>query len=209
MKKNLHYCFITMLSLILALPVQKLYAQKADLGIHVGANMDYTVGDALNNGFNGTFLAGVFGGIRFKKAGVSAELNFSQNTITTGDNFSDAFGQYIKDGTQQGKKGTFKLNELQIPVLFNYNIYSRLWIQAGPQFSAVVSIKDKDDLLKSTKDVFKSGDVSGVVGLWLDLPFHLRASGRYVFGLSNRNNTDVDQNWRTGQIQIAVGYNFL
>lgn len=188
---------------------QSAFAQTPMLGIHVGADMDQTIGKDLKGKFNGTFLVGIYGGLRFNKVGVNAELNFSQTSITTADNFRGAFPQYVKDNTGNVKNGTFKLNELSIPVLISYNVYSRLWIQLGPQYTAVVSIKDKDDFLKAPKDVFKTGYISGVAGLWVDLPFHLKVSGRYIFGISDRNNTDVDQSWRTAQIQLAVGYSFL
>ncbi len=185
------------------------FAQTPVVGLHVGATMDQTIGTDLKGAFSGTFLAGAYGGLRFNKAGVHAEVNFSQSTITTGDNFKAAFGNYLSANAAGVKSGTFKLNELSIPVLVSYKLYKGLWIQAGPQYTAVVSIQDKDEFLKATKDVFKTGYISGVAGLWLDLPFHLKVSGRYIFGITDRNNTTIKQDWRTGQIQLAVGYSFL
>lgn len=202
--------FITVLSLLLLhISTVTSIAQTPVVGLHVGANMDQTIGKDLKGKFNGTFLVGLYGGLRFKKVGVNAELNFSQTTITTGDNFRNAFGNYIKSSASNVKEGTFKLNELSIPVLISYNVYSRLWIQLGPQYTAVVSIKDKNEFLNAPKEVFKTGYISGVAGLWVDLPFHLKVSGRYIFGISDRNNSTVDQTWRTGQVQLAVGYSFL
>lgn len=187
----------------------KLFAQKPMAGIHLGATMDQTIGTDLKGSFSGTFMAGAYGGLRFHKVGVHAELNFSQSTITTGDNFKAAFGNYLSANAVNVKNGTFKLNELSIPILVSFNIVKGLWVEAGPQYTAVVSIQDKNELLKATSDVFKSGYISGAAGLWLDLPFHLKVSGRYIFGITDRNKTTVQQDWRTGQIQLAVGYRFL
>ncbi len=102
------------------------------------------------------------------------------------------------------------MNELSIPVLVGFNILPKLlWLQAGPQYTGVVSINDVDGFVKETKDVFKSGYLSGVVGAELELPFSLNAGVRYIFGISDRNNTNVNETWRSSHFQIHVGYSFM
>lgn len=185
-------------------------AQNFRLGIKIGANMDKTQGTHLGNDFSGYFLGGAYAGVQFTKVRIQAEALFSQSQITTGDNFNEAFKQYIRDGKQDLKGGTFKMNELSIPVLVGFNIVPKfLWIEAGPQYTAVVSINDVDGFLKESKDVIKSGYMSGLVGASVELPFSLNAGVRYVFGLSDRNNTDVPEHWKTSHIQIHVGYSFM
>lgn len=185
-------------------------AQNLDLGIKAGVNMDRTGGDHLDGKFAGSFLGGAYVGVRFSKVKVQGELLFSQGKVSTGDNFGQAFSSYLKDGVSSAKEGTFKMNELSIPVTVGFNILPKLlWIHAGPQYTSVVSIKDVDGLVRESKDVFKSGYISGVVGAEVQLPFSLNAGLRYIFGISDRNNTDVPDSWRTSHIQLHVGFNIL
>jgi hypothetical protein len=186
------------------------HAQKLLLGLKAGVNLDRTGGDHLDGKFAGSFLGGAFVGVKFSKIKIQGELLFSQGKVTTGDNFGSAFKDYLKSSADSLKEGTFKMNELSIPIMVSVNVVPKLlWIHAGPQYTGVVSIKDVDGLVKGTKDVFKSGYLSGVVGAELELPFSLNAGVRYVFGISDRNNTDVSTPWRTSHFQIHVGFNIL
>ncbi|WP_118951617.1 outer membrane beta-barrel protein [Taibaiella helva] len=192
------------------LPATQTHAQKLLLGIKAGVNLDRTGGDHLDGKFAGSFLGGAFVGVKMTKIKIQGELLFSQGKVTTGDNFGDAFKQYLKDGVSSAKEGTFKMNELSIPVTVGFNLLPKLlWVHAGPQYTAVASVKDVDGLVKATKDVFKSGYLSGVVGAELELPFSLNAGVRYIFGISDRNNTNVSESWRTSHFQIHVGFNIL
>ena len=188
----------------------KVQAQSLILGIKAGATFDKTQGKNLDSKFSGYFLGGAYAGVRFTAIKVQAELLFSQSKVTTGDNFKNAFGNYVSGAASGIKEGTFKMNELSIPVLVGFNILPKLlWLQAGPQYTGVVSINDVDGFVKETKDVFKSGYLSGVVGAELQLPFSLNAGLRYIFGISDRNNTNVNETWRSSHFQIHVGYSFL
>lgn len=180
------------------------------LGIKAGANFDQTQGTHLETDFSGYFFGGAYAGIQFSKVRVQAEALFSQNTITTGDGFKDAFQNYLSEKGAQLKNGTFKMNELSVPVLVGFNIIPKLlWIEIGPQYTAVVSIKDLDGFVTNVKDVIKTGYVSGVAGASVALPLNLNLSVRYVFGLTDRNNTDVPDYWRSSHIQASVGFSFL
>jgi hypothetical protein len=196
--------------LVVFLFSSRTHAQSLILGIKAGANFDKTQGKNLDGKFSGNFLVGGYAGVRFTKIKVTADVLFSQSKITTGDNFGNAFGNYVNQNVSNIKDGKFKMSELSIPVLVGFNILPKLlWIQAGPQYTGVVSINDVNDFLKESKDVFKSGYLSGVVGAELELPFSLNAGLRYIFGISDRNNTNVNESWRTSHFQLHVGYSFL
>jgi hypothetical protein len=185
-------------------------AQNLRLGLKAGVNMDKTQGSHLNDDFKGYFMGGAYLGLQFSKVRIQAEALFSQSQITTGDNFNDAFKQYIQDGKQDLKNGTFKMNELSIPLIIGFNLIPKfLWIEAGPQYTAVVSIQDENDLLKEPERVFKKGYVSGAAGVTMELPLNLNAGVRYIFGISDRNNSDVPDHWKTSHIQIHIGYSFM
>ncbi len=190
------------------------YAQNLVLGIKAGGNFDKTQGDHLDEKFSGHFMGGAYLGVRFTKVKVQADVLFSQSKVTTGDNFLSGFGNYLTENGKaalgKSEDGTFKMNELSIPVTIGFNIVPKLlWIHAGPQYTGVVSINDVDGFVKETKNVFKNGYISGVVGAELELPFSLNAGLRYIFGISDRNNTDVPDSWRTSHFQVHVGFSFL
>ena len=71
-----------------------------------------------------------------------------------------------------------------------------------------MSVKDNQNLLKDTKTLFKSGDLSGVIGLQLNLA-KFRASARYIIGLSDLSYNTATDTWKTRTVQIALGYSFL
>jgi len=208
MKKIKNTTFL--LCLLGTLAFHKSNAQNLRLGIVAGANMDKTSGKDLAGKFKGNFTGGVFVGGGSNKIRVQADLLFSQGTITTGDNFKDAFGNYINENAGSVKSGTFKMNELSIPLTLGINLLPKmLWFEIGPQYTAVVSIKDKNSFLTETERVFKKGYVSGVAGLSLELPFSLNVGVRYIMGITDRNNTEVNDAWRTNHIQVRVGWSLF
>lgn len=185
-------------------------AQNLRLGAKIGANIDRTSGDDLNSNFGGYFLGGIYGGVQISKIRVQAELLFSQTTISTGTNFRTAFHDYINTNVGSVQNGTFKMTELSIPVVIGINLVPKLvWLELGPQYTSVVSIQDKNSFLKETENVFKKGYFSGFIGLGLELPFNLNVGARYVMGISDRNNTNVKDSWRTNHVQVSLGYSFM
>src|SRR5690606_11374836 len=188
----------------------KLYAQNLDLGIKAGAGFNQTNGPSLQGEFNGNFVGGAFLGIRSAKIKIQAEALFSQSTVVTGSSFNEAFNQYIRESSQDLQEGNFKMNELSIPLTVGIRVVPNLlWVELGAQYTRIVSVNDVNSFLKASEDVFKNGYTSAVIGLSADLPLKLNLGARYLYGLSNRNKSEVDEKWGTSQIQIHVGYSFL
>lgn len=179
-----------------------------DLGIKAGANFANISGKTWESEYNVSYLAGIFLGVRAAKFGVQAEAFFSQESYTTTglSGLGSSFAGNVKDSV---KHGSFRLNYLNIPILFQVKLLPMLWLQVGPQYSGVVSVKDVDGLTNDAKSLFKSGSVSAVGGLELKLPLHLNAGVRYVLALSSINNTDVSGAWQQRTLQVHVGYRFL
>ncbi|WP_190277427.1 outer membrane beta-barrel protein [Taibaiella lutea] len=182
-------------------------AQKLYIGAKAGVNLSKTSGDNLDGDFKGYFLGGAVVGVKLSAIRVQGELLFTQTSLTTGDNFGNAFGNYLTTAGKNLKNGTFKQSEIAVPVTVGFNLIPKLlWISAGPQFSGVVSTTDASEFVKDTKSVVKKGYVSGVVGAEVQLPFKLNAGVRYVFGLSDMNNVgDVSDSWKSSQVQVHVG----
>jgi hypothetical protein len=183
---------------------------KVDLAIKLGANVAKLSGDSWDNGYKAGFLGGVAVGLREHRVGVQVEAFFSQTSYTvSGHNFYDAYSGFYNNAADSAKNGSFKVTYLSIPVLFQLKLIPLLWLQVGPQYSGVVSVNDVDNMVKDAKGLFKSGDLSGVVGLELKLPLHINIGARYILGLSSLNNTNVSGAWQQRNVQVHISYAFL
>jgi len=104
--------------------------------------------------------------------------------------------------SQQGAEldvGKVDLGYVNIPVVFKYYLIKRLNIHLGPQFGVIVN---DDDVIPT-----ESNDVSGVVGLGLDLPLGFRVDGRYNFGLTEVFPEVVDVKNRV--FSLSIGWTLL
>jgi hypothetical protein len=181
-----------------------------DLGVKLGANFAKLDGKSWDNGYKANFLGGVFAGMRFNKVGVQIEGFYSQTNYTVdGYGFYSLYKGFYNNAGDSLKKGSLKVSYFNIPVLFEVKLLPMLWAQIGPQYSGVLHVSDPDNMLQDAGSLFKSGDISGVVGLEAKLPFHLVIGARYVLGLSSMNNTAVSDAWQQRVIQAHVGFSFL
>jgi len=189
---------------------------KIGLGIKAGANFQRLQGETWGDATRAGYFGGLFLNATFKKYGVSGEVLFSQTSFnTTGAKLYVAqkaggtTNYTVVDTT--GKEGSFAVTTVSVPILFNLKVVNNLWLQVGPQYSMVVGVKDKDGLVKDANDLFKSGDISGVLGAHLNLPLNLSVGARYIMGFSDVNggNTSASEAWRNRSAQIYVGYSFL
>ncbi|SHN76852.1 porin family protein [Chitinophaga sp. CF418] len=174
-------------------------------GLKGGANLGKLDGQGYKDGFNLGYHLGGFAQVNLTKGfGVQGELIFSSSTVKTTSNFGEVVDpENLNDPSNNNKK--IKLNYLSIPLLANISLGSpRVKLQVGPQFSALVSDKN---VFKGADDAFKGGDVSGVAGLWLQLPI-INISARYIIGFTDVKgvNTVTDRgNWKNQSIQLGVG----
>jgi hypothetical protein len=166
---------------------------KFDLGIKAGINYEQLNGSNVDNSYNPGFQGGIFAGFRKKRFGVQIEglISFSKYSIA-----------------DSVKSGEFKATYINIPLLFQYKIVPLLWLQIGPQYSGIVSVKNTDGFTNDANSLFKSGAVSGVIGLELKLPLHINIGARYILGFSDINNNGGDA-WKQRVFQAHIGITFL
>lgn len=184
---------------------------KLNGGFKLGANMARLDGKTWESGYKTNLLGGVFLGVHGNRFGIQVEGLFSQSEYRTGKDFNSLYRDYLSDAKDSLKQGAFRVNYLNIPVLLQYRLLNRVWLQAGPQFSGVVSTKDRNQLVRDAGELFKKegyGNVSGVVGLWINLPFSLNIGGRYVMSFADENSTNVADSWKQRNVQLHIGYNF-
>lgn len=189
--------------------VKNVMPVKVDLGLKVGLNFASMSGDGWEPGSNAAFTGGVFGGVRFKRVGVQVEGLFSKVKYTgDGLNFYKIQKGNFNNASDSAKKGEFAVSYINIPILLNFKLVGPVNFQVGPQYNGIIGISDADKLLKDTKGLFSSGDLSGVLGLQFNVA-KIRAGGRYIIGFSDMNTSSVASAWKQRMIQLYLGISFL
>lgn len=179
---------------------------KPDFGLGLKAGLNFQQG--ANQGFVEELktnpLAGVYAYVFLTKFGISVEGLWSTNTVTTDSNFNGLFSQYLNQGIDSTLARSFTFHNISIPVLLNYKLLDRLWLQAGPQFTSVASVVDKDNVIQSGQDIFYNGDISIVAGAQLRLLKNISVGGRYLFPISSTNNWTAASQWDNRQLQAYL-----
>jgi hypothetical protein len=177
------------------------FAQGFHVGLKGGVNMYKIDGKSFSEEFNHSYNAGLFTEINFsKKVGIQPEIIWNQTQTQTSTRFKDIYN----DGIGELKGVT--LNYLSIPLLLNVSPSRLLTFQAGPQFGVLIN-KDQN-LLQNGKNAFKSGDLSMLGGLQLNLG-GFKLGGRYTVGLTNINDIDNQDKWKNQGFQLYAGFRLL
>jgi hypothetical protein len=188
----------TLLSLALALLISQLMMAQFHLGVKAGANIVKVDGKSFKEEFRYGYNLGGFAEIGLSpKFSFQPEVMFNQYSTTLDSNYKSIYENVI--ASNQSK---VKLNYLSIPLLLDYKFLGPIHLQVGPQFSVLMS-QDKN-FLQNGKEAFKNGDFSMVAGAQLKLA-QLRVTGRYIIGLSNINDIDNQDKWKSQVIQLSLG----
>ncbi|HRO45136.1 porin family protein [Agriterribacter sp.] len=172
-------------------------AQGIKLAIHAGANMGKLDGKSFKDEYQLGYHLGVAPEIMFSsKWGIQPEVLFSQTNTTTSTDFHDIYKVSVNELKD------VKLNYLSIPLMLSYRPFSFFTLQAGPQFSILMN--KHNTLLENGGEAFKNGDFSMVGGAQVNI-LKLRVYGRYGIGLSNINDIDNRDNWKSQTVQLGVG----
>lgn len=180
-----------------AFAFSSLSAQGLKLAIHAGANMGKLDGKSFKDEFQLGYHLGVAPEIMFSsKWGIQPEVMFSQTNTKT----STAFEDIYKISSDELRD--VKLNYLSIPLLLSYRPVRFFTLQVGPQFSVLMNKQKK--FLENGKDAFSNGDFAMVGGAQINI-LKLRIYGRYGIGMSNINDIDNQDKWKSQTIQVGVG----
>lgn len=180
----------------LALSTGLTFAQVPKIGIKGGASLNKITGKSFNNQFSFGYHIGGFATIKIsEKIGIQPEVLINQTNVDTSSKFSDIYAFNKVNGV--------KLNQLSIPLLLNYSPNKFVSFQAGPQYSILMN-KDKT-FIANGKDAFKTGDFSMLGGIQLNIT-KIRVYARYAVGLSNLNDIDDKEKWKSQSVQLGVGF---
>lgn len=172
-------------------------AQRFSVGGKAGANLTKITGKAFKEEFNLGYHLGAFAEIDLnQKWGIQPELIWNQVNTRRASGIDSVLNNW------QNNTGSIQLRYLTIPILLRYNVGNLVTLHLGPQFGIFTS-KDKT-LWANGQEAFKSGDFAMVGGVQINLK-GLRAYGRYNVGLSNINEIDNQDKWKSQQLQFGVG----
>jgi hypothetical protein len=171
-----------------------------DLGIKAGANFEQLSGTPRQQAYEPGVAVGLYLEVRSKKIGVQVEglINTANYAFKGVDYYNNNYPLLI----------SLRAKYLSIPILFQYKLIRHLWLQVGPQYSHLLSMKGMD-YIKIEKVFIRPDDVGGVLGLELKLPFRLNMGARYILGFSNVNPGNATGAWHTSSIQAHIGFTFL
>jgi hypothetical protein len=174
------------------------------IGAKGGVNINKISGKSYKEGFNFNFQAGVFLQFNFSNTfGLQPEVNFVQTSSEFSNDANDIYYDLFLGGSQKKSK----LNFLEVPLLLNINVgeSKRVKLQIGPAYGGL--LKQTVDSLKTKADIYKNGEWAAIGGLFIQLPF-VNVGARYKLGLTNLNDIDNRQSWKSQSIQVFVGVTF-
>lgn len=173
------------------------------IGVKGGVNINKIKGQSYKSGFNYNYQLGGFMQFNFGRFGLQPEINFAQSSSTFSDQSSNVYNDLFRGGSQKSAK----LNYLKVPLLLNINVgmSKHVKLQVGPQYSGL--LKQSVDSLKNNQDIFKGSDFSMIGGLWIQLPA-INFGARYELGLSNVNDVDNKERWKSEAFSIFLGITF-
>ncbi|GAA4468322.1 hypothetical protein GCM10023093_25700 [Nemorincola caseinilytica] len=165
------------------------------LGIKAGLNMQRTFGSTI---FGGSYS-------QMPMAGIYADLTKRQWAFRVEILAKMARLDYLP------YHADLKTSYLDIPLLVQYNIFDVVWLQAGPQYTRMISARNMSSGSNVRGLWFQSNDISLVAGAEVVVLPRLTASARYVHGLLNVNGVDFPYygRWRNSGLQFALGYRFI
>ncbi len=105
-----------------------------------------------------------------------------------------------------GTTTTTRINYINIPILFRYNVNDMISVHVGPQIGFVGSAKSENgNNTTDIKDNVSSTDIALAFGGTIELPMKLNFTARYCLGLSD---IDKDNNSTSKNLvfQLSVGY---
>jgi hypothetical protein len=175
------------------------------IGAKGGVNINKITGKSYKEGFNYNFQAGVFLQFNFSnRFGLQPEVNFVQTSAEFSNDANDIYYDLFLGGSQKKSK----LNFLEVPLLLNINVgeSKRVKLQLGPAYGGLLK-QTVDSLKSNANNIYKNGEWAAIGGLWIQIPF-VNMGARYKLGLTELNDIDNRQSWKSQSIQVFVGVTF-
>ncbi|AJW61789.1 porin family protein [Elizabethkingia sp. HX WHF] len=133
-------------------------------------------------------------------AGVFLNAPLSSNFSIQPEVIYNDLGSKVTFGRDNQNSYSTNLGYISVPVMFQFNATQQFYLEAGPEFSFLVSAKNKlkdgngnvsvDDWTKTATDNLNTFNFGLGVGLGFNITPNLGINARYVAGLTNIGKTD-------------------
>ncbi|NIF05256.1 PorT family protein [Chryseobacterium sp. Tr-659] len=163
-------------------------------GVKAGLNVSSLSKSSWNS------KAGFYGGV-FANIPVAKDFSVQPEVLYSGIGAKADYGNNLK----------LNLDYIAVPVMIQYNILPQLYVEAGPQFSFLISSKFKDSSESlDAKDVTKSFDFGLGIGAGYYFTQNIGVTARYVAGLSDiaKDRLVGLEAVKNGAFQIGLAYKF-
>ena len=203
---------------------EKSFSFGAKAGVNLASISDIDEGTGESIKGRTSFHVGGLAQYSFnEKLAIQVEVLYSE--VGNKYEYSDS---YNYDGPLRAGGGNYSYNEevitklsyISMPILAKYFIITGLSVEAGPQFSQLISAKQdweetsSDDFGSETdsgsddiKDFMNGFDIGGAIGASYELDLGLFFSARYVFGLTEIYDVGSLKN-KNNVFQLSAGYKF-
>ena len=174
------------------------------VGFNAGVNVNKIQGKSFKDEFRYNYDIRGFLQFNFsRKFGIQPEVSFIQASSEQSNDFSDIYDDISLGGSQLKAK----LNYLKAGSLLNLNVgpTQKIKLQFGPQWGLLLN--EKVDSLRTTGNIFKDGEFSLAGGIMFQLPF-VHFGGRFEQGLTNINDIDNRDIWKSQSFQLFAGVTF-
>lgn len=165
---------------------------QTSFGAKAGLNVANLIGDVTDNKSLIGFNVGVFAEITLADSFyLQPELLYSTQGAT--------FDFPIIGSTD------LKLNYINLPIMFKYDVANRFYLEAGPQVGFLVSA-ELDDL--DVKDSYESTDFGANFGLSYGFTEKLFAQARYNIGMTDIVKDNGNDKISNAVLSFSLGYKF-
>jgi hypothetical protein len=107
----------------------------------------------------------------------------------------------------------YNLTYIDLPILIKFQPVALFNIHAGPQFSYLISAKQKDFGSNQKTDVmpyYYKYDLGLAFGVEANLPFKINLTVRYILGLNTATTgAQYTETWKNKYFQASLGYRIL
>ena len=113
---------------------------------------------------------------------------------------------------------TLNLNYLSMPIMFQFELIPKFYVEGGPQFGVLIGNKNKyqsdsKTIIEKDKDAYNQLDLSGGIGLGFKFN-NMAIGGRYIIGFTDikKNGStswkNSDKQLRNSGFQVGLQYVF-
>ncbi|MEZ5046574.1 MAG: outer membrane beta-barrel protein [Chitinophagaceae bacterium] len=138
-----------------------------NIGVKAGLNANKVLGKGWKDAYKTNPHAGFFIYLNKRKIGLHGEVIFSQNKMITDSSFYGLYHQYYNNIADSVNAGNlFRFTTVSIPILLNIKLLPSVWIQLGPQYSSHISVLDKNNLIKRSRQKIIRSQNSMIFSYW-------------------------------------------